>query len=154
MKKLLTVLLCITMVLCVTGCKRIGDPKDPIIKDAVKLLQEHWADDYSEIDFGDGYFEIKSTRVITIKENDVEMFKDVKYVIEFVLYTDYYGSAPYYMNSTGINDNVIVYNDGSMEVVSRYINTYRAHTYNSDFSDFIESIEDYNDAYNCKKDLK
>ena len=102
----------------------------------------------------DGHFEIKNTRVVNIKENNTEEFKNIDYIVEFILYTDYYGSAPYYQ-IVGIDDTVVVHKDGTMEVQRmNLINNYRAMHYSNDFSDFIKSIDDYGDKYNCIEDLK
>ena len=53
-----------------------------------------------------------------------------------------------------MHNNVVVYTDGSMEVQSNVINTYRNRHYTADFSGFIASVEDYAGDYNCVKDLK
>ena len=42
----------------------------------------------------------------------------------------------------------------SMEVADRVIDHYRNKTFDTDFSDFIEEIVDYNYEYNCVKDLE
>ena len=101
----------------------------------------------------DGYFEIKNTRVITIKENEIELFKDVDYIIEYELYTDYMGSAPYYENC-GVKNNVVVYKNGTMDVTNSLIRMYRSKTYQTDYSGFIEAIDDYQGQYNCIEKLK
>ena len=126
-----------------------------IITDAVKLMQKHWQESYknSKYDNSDGYFEIKNTRVVTVKDNDLDMFKDIAYIIEFELFTDYMCSAPYYEN-VGINDNVVIYKNGEMKVESKLIQLYRGRTFQSDFSDFIEASDDYNGQYNTVKKLK
>ena len=41
------------------------------------------------------------------KDNAVSMFNNIGYIVKFVLYTDYYGSAPYYSNA-GIYDTANV----------------------------------------------
>ena len=68
-------------------------------------------------------------------------------IIDFVIYSNWYGSAPYYEN-VGIYNNVVVYKDGDMEVQSNQICHYRQRTYETDYSDFIKSIDDYHDKYN------
>lgn len=124
-----------------------------MITEAISELKDHWKDVYEKSgDTADGYFEIKNTRVVTIKNNDLEMFSDVQYIIEFELYTDYFGSAPYYEDA-GVYDNVVVYKDGTMEVVSHLIVVYRSSTFEVDFSDFIQEIDDYNGYYNCVEKL-
>lgn len=101
-----------------------------------------------------GYFEIKNTRVIEIGDTDIELFKDIDYIVEFVLFTDYFGSAPYY-SSIGISDTVVVYSDGTMEVPNMNLLTaYRSRYYSTDFSDIIKKVYDCKDKYNCVEYLK
>ena len=101
---------------------------------------------------GDRYFEIKNTRVLTIKENDSEQFSNIAYIIEFEIYTDIMGTAPYYYD-WNYNDTVVVYQDGTMEVKTNPLIVYRSTTYSNDFSPFIEKIDDYQQQYNCTKTL-
>lgn len=125
-----------------------------IIIDAIEEVKDCWRQHYDEPEYkSDGYFESKNTRLITIKDNEIEQFHDVSCIIEFELFTDYYGSSPYYEN-ININDNVIVYKNGTMDVANSPIQMYRAMTFISDFSGFIESIDDYQDQYNCVEKLK
>ena len=150
MKRILTVFLALTIVICLTAC---GGKTDRVASKAVKELEDWWEEIYDESpDLSDRYFEIKNTRVITIKDNSKEEFKDIEYVVEFVLFTNYFGTAPYYSDA-GLYNNVIVYKDGSMKVTNNYLKRYREVTFNSDFSDIIESIDDLEDKYNCKKEL-
>ena len=116
-------------------------------------MKKYWKNEYKDLDDTDGYFEIKNTRVITIKENEIKMFQDVAYVIEYELFTDYMRSAPYYENC-GIYNNVVVYKNGTMDITSGFIRNYRAITYQTDYSNFIEEIIDYHDQYNCIDRLK
>ena len=125
-----------------------------VITNAVSTLKKYWKNEYDQSKVEtDGYFEIKNTRILTLKDNDIELFDNVKYIIEFELYTDYFASAPYYEN-VGINNNVIVYKSGKMDVKNSLIRMYRSKTYQADYSDFIESIDDYHGYYNCVETLK
>ena len=63
------------------------------------------------------------------------------------------GCAPYYENF-GVNDNVVVYKNGTMDVASNLIRLYRSKTYQTDYSGFIEAIDDYHGQYNCVEKLK
>lgn len=164
MKKCIAIILIIISVLCFTAC---GNPNteptettketpkhQEIVTEATAQLKKYWKQAYDEYDIEtDGYFEIKNTRVITIKENEIERFKDVAYIIEYELYTDYMGSAPYYENCD-VNNNVVVYQNGTMDIVSNLIRIYKNETYQTDYSDFIEAIDDYHDQYNCAEILK
>ncbi|MCL1855890.1 MAG: hypothetical protein FWF86_09165, partial [Clostridia bacterium] len=61
---------------------------------------------------------------------------------------DYFGSSPHYFNH-GIYDCVVFLKDGSVDVPIRSIfDRYRAQTFSSDFTSFIDSIVDLGDAYN------
>ena len=153
MKLFFKMFLCLSIIISSVLSVGCNNNNDAMIKDAVELITEYWEEQYSEDDIGDWYFEIKNTRVIHIKENDIEQFKDVEYIIEFDIYTDWFGTAPYYSN-VFINSDVVINKDGSMKVESRVMNTYRNKTFDTDFSDFIEEIIDYKDKYNCIKDLE
>ena len=164
MKRLIAILVLIAIVFCFAACGRqkqessvadAGNLKHhEIVTDATQQLKQYWKQHYKEDDIEtDGYFEIKNTRIITIKENKIELFKDVDYIIEYELYTDYMGSAPYYENC-GVNNNVVVYKNGTMDVKSNLIRMYRNKTFQTDYSGFIEAIDDYQDQYNCIEKLK
>lgn len=151
MKKLYSLLLVLCLIFSLSAC---GTDKNDIVSKAVSVLENHWEDLYEDSKVEtDGHFEIKNTRVVNIKENNTEEFKNIDYIVEFILYTDYFGSAPYYQN-VGIDDTVVVHKDGTMEVQRNLINLYRSKYYSNDFSDFIKSIDDYGDKYNCIEDLK
>lgn len=165
MKKCTAIIAVIILVLCFTACGKqdtesAGTNKEipkhhEIVTEATEQLKKYWKQEYQDTKHNntDGYFEIKNTRVITIKENEIELFKDVAYIIEYELYTDYMGSAPYYENC-GVNNNVVVYKNGTMDVASNLIRLYRSKTYQTDYSGFIEAIDDYHGQYNCTEKLK
>ncbi len=151
MKKLYSLLLVLCLIFSLSACET---DKNDIVSKAVSVLENHWEDLYEDSKVEtDGHFEIKNTRVVNIKENNTEEFKNIDYIVEFILYTDYFGSAPYYQNAS-IDDTVVVHKDGTMEVQRNLINLYRSKYYSNDFSDFIKSIDDYGDKYNCIEDLK
>jgi hypothetical protein len=172
MKRLLALALALVMCLSFCACgndenvtgegretvscgEKVSKKHHQIITRATECLKDFWKEKYKEevYDTSDGHFEIKNTRVITIKDNDIEHFQDVAYIIEYVLYTDYLGSGPYYEN-IGLNNNVVVYKNDTMEVKSDVIRRYRSTTYQTDFSSFIEDIDDYCCQYNCVEKLK
>ncbi len=152
MKKSSIVLLVVLSMLFSLSLTSCSSNKNPMVGKATAELKMHWKNQYKESNIGDGYFEIKNTRVVHIKENDIEMFENVKYIIEYEIYTDYYDSAPYYSNA-GIHNNVVVYDDGSMSVETRYIQRYCNAFYNYDVSGFVDKVVDYNDEYNCVNKL-
>lgn len=127
-----------------------------MVEDAINVLAETWNDIYSDEDFfpnPEYLLDIRNTRIICIKETldekQAEYFGDVEYVIEFILFDEYIptGVSGYYGYS-GINDNVVVYKDGSMECTSRFLNGYRSRTFDADFSTFIDRVIDLREQYN------
>lgn len=120
-----------------------------IAKEAV--IQE-WENIYTDLSADgqdpDGYLEFKDIRIIEIKPNDNKYFSNVSVVVEFVLYTDYHGSAPYYTD-VHLADSVAFYADGSYQVLDRSLfETYSANSYSWDYSDFIAEIYDLKSDYN------
>ncbi len=158
----MAILALVAVILGVTACGKQDEVPSTteskhheLVTEATEQLKSHWKEYCEDPDSNmDGYFEIKNVRVITIKDNEIEQFdlKDAAYIIEYELYTDYMGSAPYYENC-GIDNNVVVYKNGTMEVSSNVIQMYRGQTYQTDFSDFMEAIDDCHDQYNCIENL-
>lgn len=169
MKKIFLILLSFALVFSLTACnlaflhkvvdgvmenKPEDDAMEELAEAAIELLKLEWKDIYSS-DFleSDCYFEIKNTRVIEINETNDKILKNVDYIVEFVLYTDYFGSAPYYC-STGLSDSVVVYDDGTMEVSrSNVLQIYRT-AYYANLSDVVKTVYDLGDMYNCVEYLE
>lgn len=119
---------------------------------AVELLKDQWTSVYHNESYpiDDGYLEIKNTRVITVKENGNEYFKDIDKIVDFMLLDHYLNMEPSFYSDSGMNHTVIFYRDGHTEVSkSDYINLVRGKTYETDYSDVIESIEDLGSTYNA-----
>ena len=174
MKKLALFLALVLLTgLCLSGC---GNPHDEMIREAIEELEDYWTGVYDYADeiaasykdnniVKERYFEIKNTRVIEVDEDVFD--EDAVYVIEFLLYTDYYGSdMPMSASLTNVvgqkgQSTVIVYSDGSMEVVDNGKVFYQYSNYHMmeiggadvDASAIIKSVDDYGDAYNCVKTL-
>ncbi|MBO5211575.1 MAG: hypothetical protein J6B80_06555 [Clostridia bacterium] len=150
MKKI-TIILLVCVLCFLTAC---SSPKSDI-KPAREKLIARWEEIYNNSQKQkDGHFEIINTRVIVIKENDLEDFKDVKYIIEFVIFSDYNGSAPYYSQAT-ISNSVVVYKNGEMKVPNNNpLKVYSMETNKYDYSDIIKSIKDYGNDFNITKKLK
>lgn len=156
MKKTIFILSWFLCVFVFAGCGTADDKQasDTRVADAITAITEQWNNEYTENNIEDKYLKIVNTRIINIKENNTEAFKDIDYIVEFVLFSNYFGAAPYYQN-VGIYDSVVVYRDGSKEVPQRNrIDVYRAKSYSSDFSAFIKSIEDFNEEYNQIVEIK
>ena len=151
MKKLFALLLIFVLMFSLAACGE-GE-KNEVAEKAIHELERVWKGVYQNTE-GDGYFEIKNTRIITIKEDTVEEFEGVDYIVEFVLFTDYFDSAPYY-SSVGVRDSVILYDDGEIEVCeTNPLRLYSSKHYTHDYSDIIEKIEDCGDKYNRVENLK
>jgi len=129
---------------------------EEMVEEAINVLAEAWNDIYSHEEFypnPDYLLDIRNTRIVCIKdmldEKQAEYFGDVKYIIEFILFDEYIptGVSGYYGYS-GMNDNVLVYKDGSMECTSRFLNGYRSRTFDVDFSTFIDQVIDLREEYN------
>ncbi len=135
-----------------------------LIEQATYVLRQTWKDkvyaDYGTSEHG--YLMIVHTQVTYIKEDVAtreltgktgdDLFHNVFCVIDFMLLSDYFGSAPYYFDA-GVYSSVIVYLDGTLEAVNTSpFKKYISYTYNTDLSDLIDSVHDcgsdYNAAYN------
>ena len=161
MKKLINLFLSIILMINFVSCssfvsnEEIKEPinaYDSVIKEAIDALKDEWKNHYEEHN-GDGYFEIKNTRVIVIKDNDNKYFDNIKYIIEFVLFTDYYGTSPYYSEAHILN-SVIYYESGEIKPINNYLRLYSSKTFDYDYSKIIESIVDCGSKYNVKETLK
>lgn len=125
--------------------------EDEMAEKAIELLTEAWEDVYGEredfINF-DKIIIIKNTRIIKIKNNDSEIFKDVEYVMEFDVLNDYYGSAPYYV-SYGPRF-VMFYKNGKAEVYSGAdpFNRETSITYDIFLKHIVDEVVDLEDRYN------
>lgn len=152
MKKFLVLLIALCLLLCGCSSKSSDAPEiekgqEKYIIDATDALIKFWKTEYSESGISDNYLEIKNTRIITIKDNSNEYFSDIECIVEFVLFSNYYDTAPYYTN-VGTNDCVIFYKDGTVEVSPNYFNLYRNYTYSTDFNDVIDTIYDFEHYFN------
>ena len=126
----------------------------------IDALKEVWTQEYVESGYNDGYLQILHARAVHIRDDAgsvneyaLKTFGEIDVVYEFILLDNYFGTAPYYTYSS-MHSNVVLYKDGTLEVLPRSIfNDYRARTYTVDFSGIIESVEDLGTAYNQTFDL-
>lgn len=141
-----------------------------LINLSTEKIKKHWKEKYkdtleSNYDFvipPDGYLEIKNVRLITLKDEHIEKFdntmedydfENIKYVVEYTLFSDYYGSHPYYVD-TGGSDSVWIYKDGHMEVHDTTpFEVYRSVYYDSDFSGIIDTVQDFASEFNATYNL-
>lgn len=81
---------------------------------------------------------------------DAEFFKDIDCIVEFVLFSDYYGTAPYYLN-TNIMDSVAIYKDGTCKMFE--MRHYIQKNYDNKLSAIKYDVIDLEDKFNQKFDL-
>ena len=177
MKKYFILLLFLVLLVTLYGCGNsnfeetsvpIDNETTDLINDATDMITEQWAEIYKDRNNvqipPDGYLEIKNVRFITLKEQCDESFtnlgydenvrlENVKYVVEYTLFSDYCGSHPYYEN-VYLYDSVLIYKDGHMAVARtnpfiNYIHRY----FNSDFSEIIDKVEDFDEKFNTVYNL-
>ena len=159
MKKQFLHSISLILILVITGCSgTTNDNKadissDKRVSEAIETISDFWGNHYDEYKLEDKYLKIINTRIINIKDNISEevrrgdMFEDIDYIVEFELLSNYYNTAPYYVN-IGTNNCVTVYKDGTADVQKSPFDLYRSRTFSTDFSPIIESIEDFEGQYN------
>ena len=139
-----------------TNAKQDSD-KDVRALDAIEIISERWREVYktSPLDIEDKYLEITNTKIVNIKPNDNALFKNVDYIVEFSLETNFYNSAPYYSNIGSRYSLVAVYTDGKSEVLGKNpFHSYIGQNGPTDFQGIIESIENYHGEYDQVLKLK
>ena len=120
------------------------------VEKAMQLVRREWNSFFKEHSDRDGTVDIINARVIHIKDNDADMFRDVRAVVEFEILSDFYGSAPWYMNAQQYD--TVVFKKGRSTELMDIFGMYRSRTFLTDYSDIIESIVDCGSAFNTKKE--
>ena len=155
MKKLVCLLLAALSCLMFLGCEKPNE-NEALIREAIDEIKDSWEAYYEERDISSDYLEIKNTRILFLEEDAAEIwdgFADIVCIVEFELYSELYGPEAYPMNAKYM-DSVLVYENGDMEVSStNLLQLYRSATFSVDFTDVIDSIEDYGSEYNQIFDL-
>ena len=103
---------------------------------------------------GNYTIDIKNTRLIKIKENTIEHFQNVAYIVEFLPYINYFDPNDIYTVYTGINDNVVIFKDGHQELGRRYINMYMESRYYFKTDEYVEEVKDFGSAFNRQITIK
>lgn len=165
MKKIICLLMAILFTASLfSGCSKVDEKVDEEVEEyaeeAIEMIKKEWENTYKEANKNsvnnthfDEYVEIKNTRVIIFDDdNENEYFKDIECIVEFTLFTDYYGSNTYYSNCN-MNDNVIFYKDGSKEISSHFIRQYFNTTYDLKLEGIDFEIYDLDDKYDQVLDL-
>lgn len=139
--------------------KQLALSEPEMMERAIDLLKSTWLNDdkygYKSMmsTSQHGYLEILHSQILYISDkaaaDESGFFYNMYCVIDFVLLSDYYGSAPYYADA-GINSSVVVFNDGNMEVRTRSVFAqYSARTYSYDYSGIISSVRKLGSDYNA-----
>lgn len=161
MKRVISLITCLlVLVMTFSGCGTVKDTNGNVIdkqtqqyiEKALSIINTEWKSTYiknANAFQSDKTVEIINTRVINIKENDIEDFKDIVAVVEFDILSDYYGSSPYYSNIQQ-HDTVTFYKDGTTKTLDIF-NRYRQKNYTTDYSGIIDNIIECGEAYNTDK---
>lgn len=149
MKKVILLMIMVILIFSIVGCrKKPGNDYDSEIGTALNVVKEAWIKYYSNFDM-EPYLEIKNTRIIFIKDNAVDeydKFAEYDYIVEFILFTNIFGSSPYYMEVT---ESVVVYKDGRTELQRENpLKVYRSIMYKTNYSDIIKAVVDLGSEYN------
>ena len=92
MKKLLSVIMCLVLVISLCAC---SSEQDDMVKEAIEEIRDYYEDEIcDDIENGSPYLKICSTRIITLKksftgdiaEEAEELLEDVEYLVEFQTY--------------------------------------------------------------------
>ena len=169
MKKVLSVIIIFATLFSLTSCKKtyhdvngneLSEKNVQNVLKAISLVNQKWEETYKDYDKDnfyeserdakpDGTVDIFHTRIINIKENSEELFKNVESVVEFDIFSDFYASAPYYVNMYH-NNCVVFYRDGSSEVRNifrEYINKDTESRYFTQYP-FVETVIDLGSEFN------
>ena len=153
MKKAIGMIVSIILTLSLCACSWLQNLSyNAEVEKALGALETGWTDFYAEEKTGDGYVQVKNTRIIRFNDNMAQPWEDAKYLVEFALYTDYFNDAPYYADA-GFMDTVLIYEDGRAELQKMNpVNVYRSANYKMDIvSEVIDLGESYNRTWDLKK---
>ena len=96
MKKAIGMIISIIITMSLCACSWLQNLSyNAEVEKALGALETGWKAHYAEENSGDGYVQVKNTRVIKFNDNMAEPWEDAKYLVEFELYTDYFNAAPY-----------------------------------------------------------
>lgn len=126
------------------------------IEKAIDLLVDEWEVIAVEDECNNGYLEIKNTRIVKPDSNDLANtlgVNNIEYIVEFVIFTDFYGAAPYYYETQHQN-NVIFYSDGTGAVATNAVQMYSSLTYDYALDKCSFSVLDCNSTFNQVFDLE
>lgn len=127
-----------------------------MVETAIEKITETWKTQYEKDKLTtDPVVLITNTRIIKIdSETAVKEFQNVEYMVEFLLYTDYFGSSPYYSN-VNIYDSVVFYRDDSVEVpYQNILNVYGNKVYRYRYDGIVQRVYDLGGYYDQEIKIK
>lgn len=82
----LTICLLTVLLSCSCGNAVITDStaSNNTVQKSIGALKSQWQEIYSRLNCSDYHFEIKNTRVVKVKENDIEHFSDLDYCCDTI----------------------------------------------------------------------
>ncbi len=165
MKRILLVFSLIIIII-LSGCARVNVGKGINVTEentayankAIDEVKTTWEKRYAEMQEQTnttGYLEIKNTRIIKINSVDesiegADFFKGIDCIVEFVLFSDYFGTAPYYPNISMMN-SVAINKDGTCEMFE--LRHYIQKNYDYKLSAINYDVVALEDQFNQKFDL-
>ncbi len=150
LKKILCMVLVSVILMSFTACGRnylssVDSEDERIINTAISRIEDDWRA------LGKKHgcptkIKIANTKIVWIEENDIELFADVKCIVEFDIHSNYFNEDEEYLANYGIFDSVVFYKNGKKEVrFNSLINEYRTIYYSTDYP--IERVVDYGSAF-------
>lgn len=91
---------------------------DEVVSDCTRELENYWEKIYDMtdgLDKADRIIEIKNVRVIKINSDKDPQFKNIKYIVEYDLYSNTFETAPYTIRQDS-GCAAVMYMDGSVEI--------------------------------------
>lgn len=154
-KKMISLFLILTLTLSLAACGKDDDEKQTLtdkekkyVTSAVDLVRKEWKNTFSTNAGRSQFADIVGTRLILIKDNKIDDFKDVEAIVEFNIMTGPYGNVSYY--TTANRDNMVVfYKDGTHRLFN-ILRAYMAKTYDNKFGGVIDKVIDLGSEFNTE----
>ena len=157
MKKFLIVFIAIIMVLAsvnLLACSPSNNGNkeyNEIMNKSISVLKEGWEDIYTQrpIDARENKIKIVNSRIIELNDtHTIIEFEDIDKIIEFAVYSDYYGTQGKYYINVGMYDTILVYKDGTMGFEGHSpIRQYFSRYYDTSLP-FISRVVEFGSSYN------
>ena len=155
MKKFIATLL--LLVFCCSFCLACnsseGKEYDDLVNSSISEIKAYWEDLYnrntSRYENCKKEIIIKNTRIVIIKEEtEIEEFREIKYIVEFVLFVDCFGSNGKYYLGIDLGNSVAIKKDNSflsceLNMMKSYSSRYYDYSY-----PMIQEVIDLGAKYN------